>query len=55
VKASIQDVISLGWVWIWKGNNGRMLKGFQVWNKPNLDNIVKSCLSYYDLEPNSMI
>jgi hypothetical protein len=29
---------------------GRTLKIYQVWNKPNLDNIFKSYLGYHDLE-----
>ncbi len=36
---------------IWKGKLcGRTLKAHQIQDKPNLDNILKSYLSYRDLE-----
>jgi len=51
IKFSIQKVIGLGWVWIQKGKLcGRTLKAFQVWDKPNVDNIFKSYLGYHDLD-----
>ncbi len=50
-KVSIQKVIGFGWVWLRKRKLcGRTLKAYQVWDKPNLDNIFKSYLSYCDME-----
>jgi hypothetical protein len=50
-KISIKKVIGFSWVWIWKGKLcDNTLKVYQVWNKPNLDNIFKSYLSYRDLK-----
>jgi len=38
-------------VWIWKGKLcGRTLKTYQIQDKSNLDNIVKSYLCCHDLE-----
>jgi hypothetical protein len=34
-------------MWIQKG---KLCEPFQVWDKPNLDNIFKSYLSYHDLQ-----
>jgi hypothetical protein len=40
-----------GWVRIWKGKLCcKTLKVYQVWDKPNLDNIFKSYLGYRDLK-----
>jgi hypothetical protein len=41
----------MGWVQIWKGKQcGRTLKASQAEDKPNLENIFKSYLGYYDFE-----
>jgi hypothetical protein len=50
-KVSIQKVIGFSWVQIRKGKLcGRILKTYQVRDKPNLDNIFKSYLGYCGLE-----
>jgi len=39
-----------GYIYVKKKLNGRSLKAFEVWNKPNLNKIFKSYWRYCDLE-----